>query len=143
MRNLLPHCKVCRHDKNFEIQKDIDSGNYTFHELAEKYDVPDYRIRTHVEDLHRERLITWGEIDYNIRKNAMSVADVLIAYITKWAATIEDREDIKDADVLKAIEVISKLDDDTGKSVDRHEVIVKRDIGVAIAEKLKGLDEED
>jgi len=128
----LPRCKLCLHGKNFEIQKHIDDASLTAKEISERYSIPEHVIATHKNNSHREKLLAFGWMDYTVRKKGIEAADLLADFVTKWAEQLRVRkgDTIKDADALKAIMEYNRLH---GDIVDRAEILVKQDIGEAIA----------
>ena len=137
---ILPkRCKVCNDERRFAIQKAIDN-KATMVSIAQEYDISVGAISTHINDNHRQVLLATGVIDYVVRKKAIDVGISLANYIEKWEETIEERsgKSIKDSDALKALELYSKI---AGTLVNKHEVIVKRDIETALKEFLEFDDE--
>jgi len=138
----LPRCKLCLHPDNFEIQKSLDDASLTHKEIAERYGFPEHVISVHNKNGHREKLLAYGWMDYTVRKKGVDAGEILAEFVEKWAKQLRVRkgESIKDADALKAIMEYNRLH---GDIVERSEIMVKQDIGDAIAEHLNNAGLQD
>lgn len=133
-------CTLCHHERNLEIQDDIDGGLGNV-KISEKYDLPIHVITNHISKSHREKLIAWGIVDNKVREEAINIAEILTEYIRVWSQGIRRRlpKNIDDKDALKAISELNKLH---GSIVNKHEVVVKQDIGKAIKDYLDSIEED-
>jgi len=129
----LPKCELCNNDARFVIQKKLDNGSLP-NDISIEYNVTRKDVLRHIEEHHREKLISYGLIDYAVRKKAVNMAEILLKMIETWNKTLETRTDFKDSDVLKAIELYQKMQ---GSLVEKHEVTIKRSVDDAVKEFLE------
>jgi len=127
----LPRCKVCNSENRFLIQKEIDSGELPA-DISIKYNISHNIILNHINRGHRSQLLAWGAVDYVVRKKSVDIAETLNHMIEKLASKI-DSPDFKNADLIKAIELFSKLE---GRIVDKHEVMLKKSVDDEIRDYL-------
>ena len=130
----LPVCQICRNPKRLTIQKSIDDGA-TQKEIEQQYGIsPPVQIN-HNSDGHRQLLITWAAVDYQLKKEGMESGKLLCKFIRKWAENLESRKgsNMKDSDVLKALELYAKLQ---GQVTEKHEITVKKDFGTVLKDFL-------
>jgi len=137
---LPPRCQVCHHQRRLDIQKDIDDAILTKRQIAEKYGVSIHSITNHISQNHRERLIAWSVMDYQVRKAGFDIGETLVAYLKRWCVSLQQRtgEEIRDSDALKALEMLMKF---RGEGKEVHEVTVKKSLGEMIKEYLEEEDE--
>lgn len=119
-------CLICNNELRFAIQKSIDDGMKKS-TIATTYNLSAATIITHIDDNHREALITLGTIDYVLKKKAIDIGLKLSDLIEKWSEGLDNRnwETIKDSDAIKAMELYLKA---KGSLVNKTEVTVKRSV---------------
>ena len=127
-------CLICNNELRFAIQKSIDDGMKKSL-IATTYNLSASTIISHIDENHREALITLGTIDYVLKKKAIDIGLKLSDLIEKWGEGLNNRnwETIKDSDAIKAMELYLKA---RGQLVNKTEVTVKRSIEDAMKDFL-------